>query len=152
IYKKHNIPDLATTENIVLDAVMRELAKLPLGIQEGTQFYDGLNTDVLGRVLEVAGQIPLNSLLINNIFETFRIRNTHCFIPPQKINRLSTMYSETKEGRLVRTPSTQGRNTINFATSGAKTYLSGGSGLISNLDDYAKFLQMILNKGSYGGK
>lgn len=152
IYQKHNIPDLATTEKIKLDSVMRELAKLPLGVQPGSRFFYGLSTDVLGRVLEVAAQKPLDSILIKKIFEPLEMTNTHFFLPPQKINRLSSMYSETKEGRLVRSPNTQGRNSIDFASSGAKTYLSGGSGLVSNIDDYAKFLQMILNKGSYGGK
>ncbi len=152
IYKKHNIPDLASTEKIVLDSVMRELAKLPLAVQPGSQFFYGLSTDVLGRVLEVAAQKPLDSILIKKIFEPLEMNNTHFFLPPQKLNRLSSMYSETKEGRLVRTPHTQGTNSIDFASSGAKTYLSGGSGLVSNIDDYAKFLQMILNKGSYGGK
>src|SRR5690606_4226018 len=66
-----------------------------------------------------------------------------------KNSRLSTMYSETKEGRLVRTPITKDRFNINYPVIGAKKYLSGGSGLVSSVEDYARFLQMILNKGSY---
>jgi CubicO group peptidase (beta-lactamase class C family) len=38
---------------------------------------------------------------------------------------------------------------VNFPISGAKTYFSGGSGMVSNVEDYAKFCQMILNKGNY---
>ena len=45
----------------------------------------------------------------------------------------------------------QGYN-VNFPIVGAKTYFSGGSGLTSNVEDYAKFLQMILNHGSFEGK
>ncbi|WP_353135105.1 serine hydrolase domain-containing protein [Pseudopedobacter sp.] len=152
IYDKNNIPDLATTQKLVLDSVMQKLGTLPLGVQPDSKFYYGLNTDVLGRVIEVASGKPLDSVLIKKIFEPLGMNDTHFFLPPQKTRRLATMYSETKEGRLIRTEPVQGKNTINYPVSGAKTYLSGGSGLVSNIDDYAKFLQMLLNKGSYAGK
>jgi len=32
------------------------------------------------------------------------------------------------------------------------TYFSGGGGLSSSIEDYAKFLQMVANKGQYNGK
>src|SRR5690606_3282648 len=76
IYEKNNIPDLATTDKIVLDSVMRKLATLPLGVQPGSKFYYGLSTDVLGRVLEVAAQKPLDSILIKKIFEPLEMNNT----------------------------------------------------------------------------
>ncbi|ADY54101.1 beta-lactamase [Pseudopedobacter saltans DSM 12145] len=152
IYEKNNIPDLATTQKLVLDSVMQKLGSLPLGVQPDSKFYYGLNTDVLGRVIEVASGKPLDSVLIKKIFEPLGMNDTHFFLPPQKTRRLATMYSETKEGRLIRTEPVQGKNSINFPIAGAKTYLSGGSGLVSNIDDYAKFIQMLLNKGSYAGK
>lgn len=152
IYEKNNIPDLATTQKLTLDSVMQKLGGVPLGVQPNSKFYYGLNTDVLGRVIEVASGKPLDSVLIKKIFEPLGMNDTHFFLPPQKTRRLATMYSETKEGRLIRTEPVQGKNNINFPISGAKTYLSGGSGLVSNIDDYAKFLQMILNKGTYAGK
>ena len=39
----------------------------------------------------------------------------------------------------------------NYPKSGAKTFFSGGAGLSSTAEDYAKFLQMYLNGGSYNG-
>lgn len=149
IYDKNNIPDLATVQNISIDSVTRKLATLPLGVQPDSKFYYGLNTDVLGRVIEVASKQALDSFLIKNIFEPLEMKDTHFFLPATKTPRLSTMYSETKEGRLVRSPTTQGKFNINFPVAGAKKYLSGGSGLVSSVEDYARFLQMILNKGTY---
>ncbi len=149
IYDKNNIPDLATVQNLTIDSVTKKLGSLPLGAQPNSRFYYGLNTDVLGRVIEVAAKQPLDSFLSVHIFKPLEMLDTHFFLPVLKIRRLSTMYSETKEGRLVRAPETQDRSNINYSTSGARTYLSGGSGLVSNVEDYAKFLQMILNKGSY---
>lgn len=152
IYEKNNIPDLATVQKITIDSVTKKLGTLPLGIQPDTKFYYGLNTDVLGRVVEVASQQPLDSFLLKNIFEPLEMKDTHFFLPPLKNTRLSTMYSETKGDRLVRTVTTQGKFNINYPIAGAKTYFSGGSGLISSVEDYAKFLQMILNKGSFNKK
>ena len=39
-----------------------------------------------------------------------------------------------------------------FAVSGAKTYFSGGAGLISSIEDYAKLCQMLLNSGMFNNK
>jgi CubicO group peptidase (beta-lactamase class C family) len=38
-----------------------------------------------------------------------------------------------------------------YPKTGAKTFFSGGAGLSSTTEDYAKFLQMYLNGGSYNG-
>jgi CubicO group peptidase (beta-lactamase class C family) len=152
IYDKNNIPDLATVQNLTIDSVTKKLGTLPLGVQPDAKFYYGLNTDVLGRVIEVASKQPLDTFLLKNIFTPLEMNDTHFFLPPLKNGRLSSMYSETKEGRLVRTPLTQDKFNINYPISGAKTYLSGGSGLVSSVEDYAKFLQMILNKGAFNKK
>ena len=62
------------------------------------------------------------------------------------------MYSETENDRLERTPINQQKLNLNYPVSGAKTYLSGSSGLVTSSEDYAKFLQMILNKGMFNNK
>lgn len=152
IYDKNNIPDLATVQSLTIDSVTKKLGSLPLGVQPDSKFYYGLNTDVLGRVIEVAAKQPLDSFLLTNIFKPLEMNDTHFFLPPLKNGRLSSMYSETKEGRLVRAPITQDKFNIDYPVSGAKTYLSGGSGLVSSVEDYAKFLQMILNKGAFNKK
>ncbi|MFD1629340.1 serine hydrolase domain-containing protein [Pseudopedobacter beijingensis] len=152
IYKKNGIPDITVTYKLKLDSVIQKLGTLPLAVQPDSEFFYGLNTDVLGRVIEVVENKPLDSILQKKIFDPLEMKSTFFFLPAQQKSRLSTLYSETKEGRLIRTPAIQNGYAIDYATSGAQTYLSGGSGLISNIDDYAKFLQMILNKGSYGGK
>lgn len=152
IYDKNNIPDLATVQNLTIDSVTKKLGSLPLGVQPDAKFYYGLNTDVLGRVIEVASKQPLDTFLLKNIFTPLEMNDTHFFLPPLKNSRLSSMYSETKEGRLLRAPVIQDKFNANYPISGAKTYLSGGSGLVSNIVDYAKFLQMILNKGAFNKK
>jgi CubicO group peptidase (beta-lactamase class C family) len=78
--------------------------------------------------------------------------DTHFFLPIEKRNRLAVLYGETKTGRLERLPVINKGYNVNYPIVGARTYFSGGSGLTSNVEDYAKFLQMILNDGSFNGK
>ncbi len=152
IYTKNNIPSLAITDSVTIAEKVKVLAKLPLGIQPNTGFYYGLNTDVLGYVIEIVSGKKLDVYLNETILSPLGMNNTFFFIPKDKAPRLAVMYKETKEGRLERLPLISNGYHVNFPITGAKTYFSGGSGLSAPIEDYAKFCQMILNKGSFEGK
>nr|WP_294897093.1 serine hydrolase domain-containing protein [uncultured Pedobacter sp.] len=152
IYKKNGVPDLAVADSVFILNKMKTLAKLPLGVQPGSQFFYGLGIDVLGAVIECASGKKLDEYVAETILKPLGMVDTYFFLPVEKRNRLAVMYGETKTGRLERLPViSQGYN-VNYPITGARTYFSGGSGLISTVDDYAKFLQMILNDGSFNGK
>jgi CubicO group peptidase (beta-lactamase class C family) len=71
-------------------------------------------------------------------------------LPDNKANRLVEWYSKEKvEDKLTLHTNDTFRK---YAYSGAKTCFSGGAGLLSTAEDYAKFCQMLLNKGSFNGK
>ena len=152
VYEKNNIPFLAFADKLTLVDRMKKLGTLPLGVQPNGQFYDGLSTDVLGAVLEKASGLTLDSVVSQHILRPLGMANTYFFLPLQKSNRLSVMYSETIDGRLERTQPLQGKLNFNYPITGAKSYLSGSSGMVSTAEDYAKFLQMILNKGTFNNK
>ena len=152
IYAKNGIPDLAVADSVFLKDKMKRLATLPLGVQPNSMFYYGLSTDMLGYVVEIVSGKSLDAYLKEAIFEPLKMENTFFFIPAEKASRLSVMYGETKDGRLDRLPTVNRGYNVNFPIAGAKTYFSGGSGLSSNIEDYAKFLQMILNQGTLGDK
>ncbi|WP_017259983.1 serine hydrolase domain-containing protein [Pedobacter arcticus] len=152
IYKKNGIPDLAVADSIFILNKVKTLAKLPLGVQPESQFFYGLGIDVLGAVIECASDKKLDVYVTESILKPLGMLDTYFFLPIEKTTRLAVMYGETSTGRLERLPViSQGYN-VNFPIAGAKTYFSGGSGLTSNVEDYAKFLQMILNNGSFAGK
>jgi len=152
IYAKNRIPDLAVADSVFLADKMKRLASLPLGVQPNSMFYYGLSTDILGYVVEIVSGKSLDAYLKESIFEPLKMENTFFFIPAEKASRLSVMYGETKDGRLERLPAVSRGYNVNYPIAGAKTYFSGGSGLSSNIEDYAKFLQMILNQGTLGDK
>lgn len=152
IYKKNDIPDLAVADSVLILNKMKTLGTLPLGVQPDSQFFYGLGIDVLGAVIECASEQKLDEYVTESILKPLGMMDTHFFLPAEKKYRLAVMYGETKTGRLERLPNiAQGYN-VNFPIEGAKTYFSGGSGLSSTVEDYAKFMQMILNDGSFAGK
>ncbi len=152
IYAKNGIPDLAVTDQVTIGKKMKKLGGLPLGVQPNSKFYYGLNTDVLGYVIEVVSGQSLDNYVTETILKPLGMNDTFFFLPAEKAGRLAVMYGETRTGRLERLPVTTKGYQVNFPITGARTYFSGGSGLSSTVEDYAKFCQMILNNGLFENK
>ncbi|MBU0694926.1 MAG: beta-lactamase family protein [Bacteroidetes bacterium] len=152
IYAKNGIPDLAVADEVTIGDKMKKLGTLPLAVQPNSTFFYGLSIDVLGAVVEKASGKNLAEYVNETILKPLGMDNTFFYIPAEKANRLAVMYAETKEGRLERVPTVSQGYNVNFPITGARTYFSGGSGLSSTVEDYAKFCQMILNRGEFGGK
>jgi CubicO group peptidase (beta-lactamase class C family) len=132
---------------------MKKLGKIPLMHQPGEKFTYGLNTDVLGYLVEIISGMPLDEFFRKRIFDPLGMNDTYFYLPPAKQNRLVTLYEET-EKKLVKAKPVTEQNGV-FLIDYPKTegtYFSGGAGLSSTMLDYAIFLQMILNGGEYNGK
>jgi CubicO group peptidase (beta-lactamase class C family) len=105
---------------------------------------------VLGRLIEVLSGQSLDQYLRTRLFEPLGMRDTYFYLPAGKQARLVPLYTEY-QGRTVPMP-TQGM--LGLKPDYPKlpgTYFSGGAGLSSTIDDYAAFLQMMLNGGTYNG-
>ena len=59
-----------------LASAIRQVAKVPLAVQPGTRFLYGLNSDVLGRGVEVASGMPFEEFLEVRIFEPLQMNDT----------------------------------------------------------------------------
>ena len=120
------------------------LAKLPLFSHPGEEFHYGMSTDVLGYLVEVLSGMPLDAYMRQRIFEPLKMTDTHFSLPANKINRLATLYKMGRDSVLVKA-------TGYFPYPEQQTYFSGGAGLVSTAADYARFAQMLLNKGQLEG-
>lgn len=154
IYAKAGITAGIGVENgRLLAADMKKLGKLPLMHQPGERFTYGLNTDVLGYFVEVISGMSLDAFFRTRIFEPLGMKDTYFYVPKEKRSRVVNIYAE-EEGKLQVAPSLIKVNGV-FITDYPKeegTYFSGGAGLSSTALDYAIFLQMMLNNGTYNGK
>ncbi len=151
IYAKYNIPSGLGVIDQDLSTAMKTLGQLPLAFQPGTQWRYGLNTDVLGYVIEVVSGMSLEDFLRKNIFEPLGMNDTWFNLPTDKASRLTTVYTEDSLHNII--PWTKEETTIDpDYPKDKKHYFSGGGGMSSTAYDYAIFLQMIMNGGSYNGK
>lgn len=156
VYRKADIPDAWDTRDITIGDKMRALAKLPLAHHPGDRFTYGLNTDVLGYLIEVISGMPLDRFLSERIFTPLGMSDTYFYLPPEKADRLAALYALGDDGRLKRyTQEMMNANgwhaSPDYPIDGARTYFSGGGGLVSTASDYARFLQMLLDGGELDG-
>ena len=150
IYAKNHIPSgLGHFDDNLLDR-MKTLGKLPLVHQPGEKFTYGLNTDLLGCLIEVISGETLDAFLRKNIFEPLSMKDTYFTVPAEKVNRLATVYTEDEKHAVI--PWSHTFRNIDPDYPAMKTgYFSGGAGLTSTAYDYAVFMQMMLNGGIYNG-
>lgn len=151
IYAKAGIPSGIGVSNVstVLGDKIKMLAKLPLKNQPGEKWLYGLNSDVLGYLIEVLSGMTFDEFLKQRIFKPLGMNDTYFYLPKEKQNRLVALY-ETKNNTLSRPKEIFDKVNPDYPNSGGK-YFSGGAGLSSTVEDYAKFLQLFLNKGEYNG-
>lgn len=118
-------------------------AATPLRFDPGTSWEYGVSTDVLGRVIEVASGQRLDTYLEENVTGPLGMNDTA--FQATDPARLSTLYASGVGG--VERSDYRG----NMALS-APSFLSGGGGLVSCMDDYDRFLRMLLNGGELDGE
>jgi CubicO group peptidase (beta-lactamase class C family) len=137
-----------------LEENVKRLAKIPLAHQPGEAWTYGLNTDVLGRVVEVASGKPLDRFFFDRIFGQLKMADTGFFVPKEKQARLVALYKPDgkKVAKVTEDPFPAGALTVSpKRVLGEQKYHSGGGGLVSTAADYGRFLQMLLNGGELGG-
>lgn len=157
LYKEAQINDgYCRTDEEIGDMVKR-LARLPLTAQPGELWEYGLNSDVLGYLVEVVSGEKFDAFVYNHIFKPLQMNDSYFFIPKDKVNRVAAVYKSDWKGKLERV----GENELLFSNELAMcpfdayqttgTYLSGGGGVLSTAYDYFRFSQMLLNGGELDG-
>lgn len=120
-------------------------AKLPLKHQPGAAWTYGINTAILGRVIEVASGQRLEDFLRARIFDPLSMVDTSFSVPPDKRGRLAKVYN-LKDGRLAPVDSPF----FSWVDKDKGPEL-GDAGLFSTIIDYARFAQMLANGGALDG-
>jgi CubicO group peptidase (beta-lactamase class C family) len=145
IYAEAGITHGLIQDGDLLAEDMAKLARLPLVHQPGEAFTYSLSTDVLGRVVEVAGGMPFDEFLRKRVFEPLRMNDTAFRLPAGKVSRLAAVYGPDSDGELRRLPDEaigdgDMRISVSYPYEGTHRYCSGGGGLCSTVPDYTRFL------------
>jgi CubicO group peptidase (beta-lactamase class C family) len=113
----------------------------PLIFEPGERWHYGTSTDWVGRLVErVSGQ-KLDRYFAEHIFEPLGMRETFFNVPADKQPRVIKVYRRQPDGTFVTEPTPILQ----------LTEFNGGGGLFSTADDYARFIQMLLNGGTLNG-
>ena len=130
------------------DEHMKRLGRLPLVHQPGEKWMYHTGLDVLGVLIARASGQPLETFFRDRIFEPLGMKDTSFSVQDTKLDRLTTsywtnfetgaleLYDEARGGQWSRPPA----------------FPSGAGGLVSTIDDYLAFGQMMLNQGKHGNE
>ncbi len=129
------------------DEWMRRLGTLPLMHQPGEKWMYNTASDVLGVLIARASGQPLETFLRERLFEPLGMKDTGFSVPAVALDRLATGYGVNPD---------TGALTLNDEPEGGQwsqspAFPSGAGGLVSTIDDYLAFGQMMLNKGTHEG-
>jgi CubicO group peptidase (beta-lactamase class C family) len=120
------------------------IAKQPLAYQPGSTWDYSQSTDVLGRVIEVVSGKSLLAFMKERILDPLGMKDTSFYVTdPAKYPRIAEPFPNDRTigaGAVLNDPRVVGK------------YESGGGGMVSTTADYMRFLQMLLNGGSFEGK
>ena len=115
------------------------LGPLPLVHQPGSCWEYSRATDVLGAVLEVIENAPLGTILQRRVFGPLGMHDTGFFVAPDQLHRLAEPFA--------RDPQTQQAVAL-IDVAAPPVFESAGGGLVSTAGDYARFLQLMLGRGT----
>lgn len=153
---------LCTDTGRTLEAMIGELARLPLAYQPGSRWHYSLSIDVLAHLIEVLSGQPLRAFLKAQIFEPLGMSDTDFCVPDAKLARLVTVYGlpdifgEGITFPLLNEAWARGDNeridlALTYPTDQPARFARGGHGLFSTVSDYMHFAQMLLNGGELNG-
>jgi CubicO group peptidase (beta-lactamase class C family) len=120
-----------------LEAMVKSIATMPLLHQPGEVWEYSVSTDVLGRVVEVASGMDLDSFVHERITGPLKMNDTGFWVKAPNVPRLAKPDGEPNAA---------------FASETERPAIfSGGGGMLSTALDYARFCQMLLNGGELDG-
>ncbi|MDB5470093.1 MAG: beta-lactamase [Caulobacter sp.] len=130
-----------------LTGIMQRLAGVPLDYQPGSRWQYSLSMDIQGAIIERLSGQSLPDFMRTRIFEPLGMTDTAFHTPPDKRHRLATLYFG-RQGEAL-------SPMLNPLLPDHETppgLASGGGGLVSTASDYARFAQLLLNGGEFGGR
>lgn len=125
---------------------MLALVKYPLGFEPGTEWNYHVSTNMLGYMVERISGKSLRDYVKETILKPLGMDNTDWYYQPNALSRFVKPYNAI-DGKLEEGSTMYAQGTI----SSEQTYCEGAIGLNGPIEDYAKFCQMLLNKGEFNG-
>ena len=145
LVKKMYVDNQVSTRGGMTNAEFADLiATMPLAFQPGSTWDYSNATDVLGRVLEVAGGLPLGDHLKQRLTDPLGMPDTSFYVP--EAARQTRIAEPFADDRTIGVGAVVGDPRV------VQKMESGGGGMVSTAPDYARFLLMLRNGGELDGR
>ncbi len=138
-----------------LDQFVRDVSSQPVEFEPGTDYRYGINQAILGRVVEILSGKGFFEFLTETIFEPLGMANTKFELSPDERKHFQVLFKKPDppevddrfdEGTSVFSTA---HDELSYAPDTKAQF--GGEGLVSTFDDYRRFCEMLLGKGTYRG-
>lgn len=129
-----------------LEEEMLALAKYPLGFDPGSHWEYHVSTNMLAYVIERISGRPLRDYVKEKVLLPLGMTETDWYYKPAALGRFAKAY-RVVDGKLQPGSNMYSEGSV----STQQTYAEGAIGLNGPIEDYAKFCQMLLNKGEFNG-
>ncbi|MGK0305551.1 MAG: CubicO group peptidase (beta-lactamase class C family) [Gammaproteobacteria bacterium] len=137
---------LSKPDELNRDNILTKFAELPLTHQPGTAWNYGVSTDIIGFLVEKLSGKKLGEYMQETIFSPLGMKDTGFYVPADKVDRLTQIYTADKTGQTI----VMEKEPVGDFMSDPKIHNAGG-GLVSTMQDYFTFAQMMLNGGEING-
>ena len=138
-----------------LEELIEIISNIPLIFTPGSAWNYSISTDVLGYLVSLISDMEFDEYLKKYIFNPLGMDDTDFYVPPEKLDRFAANYVSGPSNNTSEKDFSSSEGLRLIDDPGASiysvkpTYLSGGGGLVSTLNDYMNFSRMLLNKGTY---
>jgi CubicO group peptidase (beta-lactamase class C family) len=129
-----------------LQSYVESCAKTPLAFEPGTKYLYGMNQGIQGRLIEVISGRPLEEFLQQRIFEPLGMTDTGFSMTPTQRERFQPLFINT--GHLK--GFTYLLDEMTYQTDSRAHF--GDAGLVSTMEDYSRFCEMLVSGGQFRGK
>ncbi|MBS0332467.1 MAG: beta-lactamase family protein [Proteobacteria bacterium] len=155
---RHPVDKLYREKKVLSSNGLQEMidrtATIPLMYQPGTSWSYSSAVDIQGYIVQKLSGKPFGQFLQENVFAPLKMKDTGFYTGPEKAKRLAAVYvgemaNNRPTGKIVEAEELFGAKMPDYSKPPAME--SGGGGLVSTTMDYARFCQMILNKGVLDG-
>jgi CubicO group peptidase (beta-lactamase class C family) len=144
VHQAYNQANLFDAHQTLAEFVTK-VSKLPLAHQPGSVWEYSMSTDVLGRIVEVVSGMAFDRFVAGRITGPLGMHDTAFYLSAAQSSRLAAPQVDPATGRRP------GVSSAEDLTKDKQKWFSGGGGLLSTAPDYARFCQMLLNRGELNG-